>query len=66
MISKSKEEYDSVPVVFCENCLSLNIISDCGIDYCKDCGSTEINDTDIYIWRERYKRKFGKEFINNK
>lgn len=57
------EEYNSIPVYYCRNCLSLKIIelSD-SIDYCDKCGSTEINTTSIEEWEKLYQKKYGKPF----
>jgi hypothetical protein len=32
------------------------------VDYCDNCGSTEIDTTDIYTWREMYKQRFGEDY----
>ena len=39
------DEYNSIPVLYCKRCLSIkvmniSIIED--LDYCDDCGSTDI------------------------
>lgn len=61
----SKDEYNSEPVVFCKKCLSLKILSiNDEIDYCDDCGSTDIDTANIEDWEEMYKKKYGKTFIN--
>lgn len=55
----SKEEYDKIPMVYCTQCLSLNIIAG-DIDYCADCGSTIIGTV--------LPRAYGKLYylVNNK
>lgn len=59
----TKEEYDKEPVYYCPHCLSLKIrILNDYIDYCEDCGSTDIETTDIYTWLNMYKEKTGKDF----
>lgn len=35
-----------------------------GLDYCDDCGSTDIVETDIDNWRELYKKKFGFDYLD--
>lgn len=56
-------EYNDEPVYYCPHCLSLKIkILDSFVDYCDDCGCTEIETTDIFTWREMYKKRFGKDF----
>lgn len=63
----NKEDYDAIPVTYCKQCLSLKILLvDGTIDYCDDCGSTDIATTDIHTWEKMYKEKYGKSYINNK
>lgn len=62
-----KEEYDKEPVYYCTKCLSLGIRSMGDIiDYCDDCGSTEIAQTDIHTWEAMYEKKYGTKFLNKK
>lgn len=63
----SNEDYNSIPVAYCKNCLSLKIvILEDNIDYCDECGSTNIDSTDIESWKEIYKKKYGKPLIIKK
>lgn len=63
----SCEDYNSIPVIYCKNCLSLKImILDDSIDYCDECGCTDTNSTDIASWEEMYKNKYGKPFNKHK
>lgn len=40
---------------FCKQCLSLHIKRENGIDYCADCGSTDINiGNSMDRWLDRY------------
>lgn len=65
MVKTSKEEYNNEPVLFCTCCLSLRIKSLEGmIDYCDDCGQTNIRQTHIDHWEELYEEKYGKKYIN--
>lgn len=59
-------DYDLEPVVYCVNCLSLNIKHDdtLDIDYC-ECGCTDVSSTSVEIWEEKYKKKYGKKFVEN-
>ena len=60
-------------VYYCSQCLSLAIIRDNGIDYCKHCGYAVINECSIEKWEELNKEKYPKKqilhsrgiFINN-
>lgn len=57
-----KEDYNSEPVVYCKNCLSLKIMILDDIDYCDDCGCTNLDSTDIESWNKMYEKKYGKPF----
>lgn len=58
-------EYNQEPVYYCRKCLSLNIqtidsnskVS--GLDFCNNCGSTDIDKTDIFTWNEMCKKRFN-------
>lgn len=56
-------DYNNEPVYYCDCCLSLRIKTECGIDYCDKCGSTKVVSSSVSIWRQRYKRKYGREFL---
>lgn len=57
------EEYNKEPVFYCAHCLSLRVKElDSYVDYCDNCGSTYIETTDIFTWREMYRKRFGKDF----
>ena len=65
-----KEEYDNIPVYYCKSCLSLRVMSirdssDSSMNYCDECGNTEIGETSIQEWEEMYKRKYGFDYLNN-
>lgn len=52
--------YDLEPVYYCKHCLSLLIKTAEGVDFCGDCGSADIETTDIFTWQEMYKEKYHK------
>lgn len=57
------EDYNSVPVYYCQNCLSLKIrVLGEYSEYCDECGSTDTGTTHIDTWREMYKEKHGRYF----
>lgn len=58
-----KEKYDSEPVWYCRDCLSLTVLSFGGNDYCRDCGGSDIGVTDIHGWEAMYRAKYGHDFI---
>lgn len=64
-----KTEYNREPVYFCKSCLSLRVMNDTGLEgleYCDSCGSTNIDTTDIEIWRNLYKSRYGFDYLTNK
>lgn len=61
----TKEEYNDIPVEYCKDCLSLKIKDMSDIPYCDECGSTDIEETHIKDWEEKYKNKYGNTYLNN-
>lgn len=65
---ESNIDYNAIPVFYCKHCLSLNIktvdesIDTEYLDFCAECGSTEIGQTDIHTWKKMYEQKYGKKF----
>ena len=63
LTQSEQEEYNAEPVFYCTHCLSLRIKAlDSYVDYCDNCGCTDIETTDIFTWREMYRKRFGKDF----
>ena len=64
-----EQDYNSEPVFYCKHCLSLNIKSVVDstdtdyLDFCDECGSTEIDKTDIFTWEKMYEQKYGRNFL---
>jgi hypothetical protein len=61
-----KEDYDREPVYYCKRCLSLNIRGVPlveNVDYCGECGATDIGTATIEEWKALYKKKYGKDFV---
>lgn len=64
-----KVDYNREPVFYCRHCLSLRIKSmdeehDTEfLDYCDDCGSTDIVQANIHEWEDMYRKKYGKDFL---
>ena len=56
---------DNSPVHYCDICLSLKIktLENTIIDYCGNCGSTNINQTDILDWEEKYYHTYHREHL---
>lgn len=60
----SIEDYNSIPIVYCKNCLSLKImILDDRTDYCDNCGCTNVEHASIEDWEKLYKKKYGKSYL---
>jgi hypothetical protein len=62
----NKEEYNNEPVYYCTHCLSLcikGVPGMQGLDYCDDCGATDIKTTHIEEWKNLYKSKYGFEYL---
>lgn len=58
--------YNDIPVFYCTHCHSLRI-RDAGLPellYCDDCGSAEIQTTDIEEWEKLYEGKYGFKFLD--
>lgn len=64
-----EQNFNSEPVFYCKHCLSLKIksvedfIDTDYLDFCDDCGSTEVDKTDIHSWEKMYEQKYGKNFL---
>ena len=59
-------DYNDDPVFYCEHCLSLAIKSIGDVDYCDECGGTDIKTTNIHTWEKEYKEKYGVEYLKTK
>lgn len=71
-LNQESHQYDSIPVIYCKSCLSLHIesfLSDYhkypeeeGIiaeyDYCKDCGSTDLDVCSIKEYIKLYEQRY--------
>lgn len=59
--------YNDIPVLYCKNCLSLNIRTlDSNTEYCDDCGNTIMEEAHIDKWKDLYEKKYGEPLIKNK
>lgn len=61
----NNNEYNKEPVFYCKHCLSLNIRSISGMDYCDKCSSTDIEQCNIEEWENLYIQKYGHKFLDN-
>ena len=58
--------YNDEPVFYCKNCLSLKVkmvASGLDLDYCDECGSTDIEQTHIEEWRKLYRERYGFDYL---
>ena len=60
----NKEDYNQIPIHYCEHCLSIKILTFDDKSFCDICGSMDIEQTQIEEWEEKYKEKYGKKFLN--
>lgn len=63
-----KEQYNNEPVHYCKSCLSLKVktvMVDLDLDYCDECGSTDIGTAHIEEWKKLYKERYGFDYLNN-
>lgn len=63
------EEYNNEPVFYCKSCLSLKVKTvavDSDLDYCDECGSTDIGHTHIEDWQQSYRTKYGFDYLTKK
>lgn len=59
-------DYDSIPIQYCSKCYSLKVIHDesMGLDYCNDCGCTDIAESSIDEWEKAYVGRYKKKFLD--
>lgn len=57
------QKYNAEPVFYCKKCLSLKIMGLEGMDYCDDCGSTDVEECSIEEWENKYTSKFGHTYL---
>ena len=58
--------YNDEPVFYCKSCLSLavkTVVSGLDLDYCDECGSTDIEQTHIEEWRKLYRERYGFDYL---
>jgi hypothetical protein len=62
----SRHEYESEPVHYCKNCLSLSIkaVSEIDLDICGECGNAEIEEASAEDWNKLYTDRYGVAFMD--
>lgn len=56
----TKDDYNSEPVFYCKNCLSLRVMVLDDNEYCDECGCTEMESSSIEDWQKLYNKKYNK------
>lgn len=59
-------DYNDEPVFYCKSCLSLRVktvTSGLNLDYCDECGSTDIEQAHIEEWKKLYKERYGFDYL---
>lgn len=62
-----RNSYNDEPVHYCASCLSLKIktvLVEADLDYCEECGSTDIEQSSIEDWEKLYKERYGIYYID--
>lgn len=57
--NKETIDYNSEPVFYCKHCMSLHIIDSGFMDYCANCGSTDIETASLEEYDVEHKKRFG-------
>lgn len=60
----NQKGYNDEPVTYCKHCLSLSIRTIDGTDYCDKCGSTDLEQANIFDWEKMYGQKYGGNYLN--
>ncbi len=63
-LDNQKVDYNDEPVIYCKHCLSLAIRTIDGTDYCDKCGSTDLEQANIFDWEKMYGQKYGGNYLN--
>lgn len=67
MDNTTKTNYNDEPVFYCKSCLALRIktvVVGSNLDFCDECGSTDIAQTHIEEWQELYKKRYGFDYLS--
>lgn len=66
-MDSTQEQYNDIPVFYCKHCLSIKIktvLEDSDLDYCDECGSTDIEQAHIGDWEKLYKERYGFNYLD--
>lgn len=62
----STEKYNDDPVFYCKSCLSLRVktvAAGLDLDYCDECGCTDIGMAHIQDWQKLYRERYGFDYL---
>lgn len=62
----NSNDYNDEPVFYCKSCLSLKIktvASGLDLDYCDECGCTDIEEASIEEWQALYRERYGFDYL---
>jgi len=65
-MSARTKKYDEEPVFYCKKCMSLAILNVDNYNYCRDCGSTDVDVCMIDEWEDKYETKYGYKYLHKK
>lgn len=60
----SKIDYNGEPIYYCKHCLSLHIMDGDFVDYCNNCGSTDVDTATLEEYDELHLKRFGRKVFN--
>ena len=65
MLEDVPRDYDTEPVRYCSKCYSLKIRYDeaSDIEYCADCGCSDMLESSIEDWERLYEQRFGHKYV---
>ena len=58
------QQYNSEPVYYCSQCLSLRVIKIDDEAFCDECGSMDILTDNIEVWEKAYLEKYKEEYLS--
>lgn len=64
--TENQHNYNEEPVIYCSQCLSLRIRDIDGVNYCDDCGNTDLKEANIHDWENMYFNKYSIKFLDKK
>ena len=62
--NKKKEQYNNTPLCFCRKCLSISIYSEDSLEFCLDCGGTDLAESGIDNWKRLFYEEYGNDYMN--